>query len=83
VSWWLQDHIEEGRDELNLSLWADYSPDRADHKLEEAIELVDAEEMPLPSYTWTHSDARLNEQARVKLTDWFSSLRTELQQATE
>ncbi|HET8864353.1 MAG TPA: heme-binding domain-containing protein [Gracilimonas sp.] len=79
VSWWLQDHIDEGRDEFNLSLWADYPADRADHKLEEAIELVDAEEMPLPSYTWIHSDARLSDQERRELSAWFTSLRDELQ----
>lgn len=79
VSWWLQDHIEHGRDEFNLSLWADYSASRADHKLEEAIELVDDEEMPLPSYTWVHSDARLSEQQRKMLSQWFSGLRQGLQ----
>lgn len=80
VSWWLQNHINEGRDEFNLSLWADYPADRADHKLEEAIELVDAKEMPLPSYTWIHSDARLSDQQRRELSSWFTSLREEIQQ---
>ncbi len=83
VSWWLQNHIDEGRDEFNLSLWTDYSADRADHKLEEAIELVKAEEMPLPSYTWIHSDARLSDQERRELSAWFSSLREELQKQDE
>lgn len=78
VSWWLQDHIEHGRDEFNMSLWTDYPSDRADHKLEEAIELVEEEEMPLPSYTWIHGDARLTSEQRQTLTDWFSSLRTEI-----
>lgn len=83
ISWWLQDHIDEGRDEFNLSMWADYPADRADHKLEEAIELVDAEEMPLPSYTWIHADARLSNQERQKLSAWFTSLREDLQQQAE
>lgn len=83
VSWWLQDHIDEARDELNLSLWTDYPADRADHKLEEAIELIEAEEMPLPSYTWIHADARLSDQERRKLSAWFTSLREDLQQPAE
>lgn len=78
VSWWLQDHIEHGRDEFNMSLWSDYSSNRADHKLEEAIELVEEEEMPLPSYTWVHGDARLTPEQRDLLTEWFSSLRTKI-----
>lgn len=83
VSWWLQDHIDEGRDEFNMSLWTDYPADRADHKLEEAIELIDAEEMPLPSYTWVHSGARLSDQERRELSAWFTSLREEFQQPSE
>lgn len=83
ISWWLQDHIDEGRDEFNLSLWADYTPERADHKIEEAIELVEDEEMPLPSYTWIHSDARLSNTERDELVVWFTSLRSDLQQQTE
>lgn len=75
VSWWLQDHINEGREELNFSLWKDYTVKRADHKLEEAIEKVEEGDMPLPSYTWVHSDARLSDEQRTILTDWFSSLR--------
>ena len=78
VSWWLQDHIEEGREEFNMSLWTDYSPGRADHKLEEAAELVNEEEMPLPSYTWAHSEARLTTGQRKALTRWFNSLRSEI-----
>ncbi|MCP9290613.1 heme-binding domain-containing protein [Gracilimonas sediminicola] len=83
VSWWLQDHIEHGRDEFNMSLWSDYSSNRADHKLEEAIELVEEEEMPLPSYTWVHGDARLTPEQRDLLTEWFSSLRTKISDNSE
>lgn len=60
--WWLQGHIDEGRDEMNLSLWNQYSRKDADHLLEEMVEMVEDEEMPLPSYTWIHSDARLTDQ---------------------
>jgi len=83
VSWWLQDHIDEGRDEFNMSLWTDYPAERADHKLEEAIELIEDEEMPLPSYTWIHSSARLSDQERSELSAWFTSLREKLQQSSE
>ena len=79
VGWWLEDHIEHGRDEMNLSLWDDYSPGDADHLLEEMVEMVEEEEMPLPSYTWAHSDARLTEEQREEFTTWVSNLRSELQ----
>lgn len=75
LGWWVADHIVEGRDELNFSEWTSYSAKRADHKLEEAVEYVLNEEMPLPSYTRAHSDARLSDAQRKTLADWFESVR--------
>jgi len=75
VSWWLKDHVNEGREELNFSNWGDYSAKKADHKLEECIELVKEREMPLESYTWTHTEAKLSDEQRTLLTSFFQSLR--------
>lgn len=78
LSWWIQYHVDHGREELNFSTWTDYTADRADHKLEEAIEYVENKEMPLPSYTWLHPEADLSDQQREELADWFSELRSQL-----
>ncbi len=75
VSWWLKHHIDEGRDELNFSKWGSYSEKRRNHKLEECEELVEAGEMPLDSYTWTHGDAKLTAEQRQKLSTFFGKLR--------
>lgn len=75
LSWWIQDHILEGREHLNFSEWTSYSASRADHKLEETIEMIEEEEMPLPSFTWAHSEARLSDEQRKQLIDWFSEYR--------
>jgi hypothetical protein len=83
VSWWLKDHIEEGREELNFSTWADYNTRRADHKLEEAVEMVLNEEMPLPSYTYAHWDANLSEDQREALANWFEQIREEIASNTD
>lgn len=83
VGWWLQGHIDEGRDEMNLSTWENYSPEDADHYLEEIVEVVDEEEMPLPSYTWAHSEARLTDEQRDILTNWVAEFRTSLQQSSD
>jgi hypothetical protein len=82
VSWWMQDHIDHGREELNFSTWADYNLRRADHKLEEAAEMVLNEEMPLPSYTYGHWDANLSETQKNELAMWFEKLRTEIKADT-
>lgn len=76
VSWWLKDHINEGREELNFSVWGTYKAKRIDHKLKEAAELVNEGEMPMDSYTWMHADARLTADQKKTLTTWFTSLRS-------
>ena len=75
VSWWLKNHIDEGRGELNFSEWGTYKDRRAKHKLKESIELVEEGEMPLSSYTWTHGDAVLSNDQKELLIDFFNELR--------
>lgn len=89
VAWWIKDHIDEGREHLNFSVWATYDSEKRAHKLEEAIEEVDEGHMPLPSYTWIHSEADLTGPQREELTAWFETemkkteVEEELQQRTE
>lgn len=75
LGWWLADHIEEGKDELNFSEFATYSPKKADHKLEETVEMVLEGEMPLESYTLVHKDAVLTKNEQDILVDWAQNLR--------
>lgn len=77
VSWWLEHHVEEGREHLNFSEWGTYSVKKANHKLDECAEEVEEGEMPLDSYTWTHADAELSQEQRHNLEVWFKSLMTE------
>jgi len=76
VSWWVKQHINEGRDELNFNEWGSYSEKRKLHKLEEIEETVEEHEMPLKSYLWVHSEAKLSEQQQKKLIIWSKRLRT-------
>lgn len=75
LAWWVKDHIDEGRSELNFSDFGNYTPRRADHKLEEGVEYVETHEMPLPSYTYAHWDADLTNDQREVLINWFNKLR--------
>lgn len=76
VGWWLNSHIREGKEELNFSDFSAYDPDRMKHKLEEIAEEVEEGHMPLPSYTWIHRDAILNEEEARLIDTW---VKTELQ----
>jgi len=75
VSWWVKDHINEGRKELNFSLWGTFTEKRINHKLEEGYEKVGEGEMPLKSYLIIHDEARLTDGQRKQLADWLNSLR--------
>lgn len=75
VNYWLSDHIDHGKGNLNFSDWQDYSTDKRDHKLKEIIEEVKKGKMPLDSYTWTHAGARLTEGQKRSVTDWAARTR--------
>lgn len=70
VSWWLADHISEGRRELNFSEWGTYSAKKKAHKLEEIGKMLESGEMPLASYLWIHRDAVLDQEQVRMLSAW-------------
>jgi signal recognition particle subunit SEC65 len=74
VAWWLADHVNEGKRELNFSNFTSRKIAVQNHKLEEIIENVKEGEMPLNSYTWIHRDAALTQEQRVMITNWAQSL---------
>ena len=76
VSWWIKHHMNEGSQHLNFSIWGTYNSRKADHKLEECVEMVSEEEMPMYSYTIMHSKAKLTNEQRTLLVNYFNSLRT-------
>ncbi len=73
VSWWVADHINEGREALNFSTFGTLSPGDRAEVLEEAAEKVNEGEMPLNSYTWMHPEARLTAAQRDLLTGWLNA----------
>ena len=74
VNWWMQHHINESREHFDLSAWGRGSNKRRAHWAEEAMEMLSEKEMPLPSFTWMHADARLSDAERKALIDFFSGL---------
>lgn len=75
ISYWLADHIEEGKEHLDFSDWANYTAKKKDHKLEELVEEVKEGKMPLNEYTWTHADARLTQEQITALLTWAEEAR--------
>ncbi|MCH7513838.1 MAG: heme-binding domain-containing protein [Bacteroidetes bacterium] len=79
ISWWLKGHVNHARDELNFSVWGNYSIDRKDHKLEEMVEKLNEGSMPLPSYLILHQHAKLDDQQLDKFVNWIQNYRQEIQ----
>jgi hypothetical protein len=70
VSWWLKSHVVDARERLNFSEWPHDDAQRAGKKWSRVSDSVGNGEMPLPSYTKIHKDARLTDDQRKKLADW-------------
>ena len=72
VSFLVVSDVNEGRKHLNFSQWDKFSSDEQIKLLEEMIEEVEKEEMPLSKYTLMHPEAKVD-QAKIKvLKDWIN-----------
>jgi len=76
VNYWMADHVEHGTKHFNVSTWEGTLVKRKDHKMEELIEFVELKKMPLPSYIWTHSDAKLSDKQIKDMLKWANQVRT-------
>lgn len=74
VGIWMNNHVEEGKRGLNFSEYTDKRLRFQYHKMEDLIDEVKKEEMPLDSYTWIHKDAILTDTEKNKLMDWAQSV---------
>jgi Haem-binding domain len=79
VAWWLADHVEEGKNELNFDEFLTYSAKKAHHKLEEVNEMVQDDEMPLASYTLIHRNAKLSVEDKRAIMDWTHAVMKEIE----
>ncbi len=80
VNYWIADHIEHGKKELNFSNWATYSVKRKEHKFEEIWEEVEKKHMPLDSYTWMHSEAKLSSEQVELIVNWAKQVQANYKQ---
>ncbi len=74
VAWWLNDHITEGKRDLNFSEFGARPPEKQARKLKKLAKEVKEGGMPLSSYTWIHRDAILTEREKDILINWSNTL---------
>ena len=80
INYWLDEHVKDGKKHLNFSKWSEYSLKRKEHKMDELYEEVEKGEMPLNSYTWTHSDANLKEKQIAAVVAWGKKVQADYKQ---
>ncbi|WP_445737220.1 heme-binding domain-containing protein [Mariniflexile sp.] len=78
VAWLMENHIKNGKEELNFNEWADYSDRRKKSKLKSIISQVRDDEMPLGSYTLIHKNASFSEDDKKKVITWLTQLKDNL-----
>ncbi|WAC01636.1 heme-binding domain-containing protein [Lacinutrix neustonica] len=78
VAWFLEDHIKEGKAELNFNEWDSLSSRRKASKLRSIIKQIENGEMPLNSYTLIHNEATFTEAEAEELINFITQLKDSL-----
>ncbi|MBK9177452.1 MAG: heme-binding domain-containing protein [Flavobacteriales bacterium] len=70
MNFWLQSHINEGREKMNFSRWNDPA---SREEAYECGEVLREGEMPPKNYAFIHGHAQLTDAQRGRLVDWFDA----------
>lgn len=83
ISWRLAEHVQHGREELNLSTWGEYDLDTAMDLLVEICRKTRSGDMPLPAYARVHRSARLTDADVAQLCAWTTATRRALREGAD
>ena len=78
VSWFIVNHVNEGRPRLNLSEWGKLDRDRQSKKLQQICDEVSDGGMPLSTYTPLHPGSKPTPADVKALCDWTDAERARL-----
>ncbi len=74
ISWVVDKHIKEGKEDLNFSNWATLdSRDKAGVVSEIAVTISEGK-MPLPSYIKIHNEAKLSDNEKQQILEWLYTI---------
>ena len=74
TKWFIYKHVNEGREELNFSIWNTLNKEEKAEKLEEISTVVYGDEMPLKKYTIIHRTAKLSKEDKEDIINWADKL---------
>ncbi len=75
AGWMLANHIKEGKGNLNLSEFGNYSKRKQANKLRAIAKSINDGSMPISSYTLMHTDAKLSTEDKKLITDWVTAVK--------
>jgi len=78
VSWMINDHIQDGKHELNFSEWGKLDIYDQITDLEKISRETKHKEMPLKSYLLMHPSAKLNQEQIDRIEAWTNNLGEQL-----
>lgn len=70
VGWWLNNHITNGKRHLNFDDFAGMRVAMQNKRMQDCLEQLKNDEMPLGSYTLIHRNAILNDSDKDVLSAW-------------
>ncbi|WP_456376760.1 heme-binding domain-containing protein [Lutibacter sp.] len=77
VSWYLAQHVNEGKEHLNFSEWATYNKNQRSHIIKDLEEELEEHEMPLKSYLILHKEAEITKEQYTILINWVKTIPSE------
>ena len=74
ISWSIKNHVDEGREHLNLSEWGNINKDLKKDMLENSVHSVKGYTMPMPGYISKHPEANLTKAERTLVVNYFENI---------
>lgn len=74
IRFFMDNHINEGKQNLNFDEFGNYSKRKQNSKLDRIIKQINSNEMPLSSYSLIHKNAILNAAQKKLVINWVNKI---------
>ena len=74
----MEEHIKDGKKDLNFNEFGKYSKRKQENKLEAIIKQIKSDEMPLASYTLLHKNAIVTPAQKEEVINWINKIKDSL-----
>ena len=75
VSWYLANHVNEGKEHLNFNEWTTYNKEQQQHLIKGLKKAMKGKWMPLSSYLLIHKNSRMTDEQYTAFYNWVNSIK--------